>query len=95
MTGFPRGDTISTVSLRVGLQHKRYYCENRISGNPVAVRAMSTSQNNKTVGGKLSGRAPRTRAVNQPASESSRVLAEIQHRSTLVTGLSSRRQSVR
>jgi hypothetical protein len=51
-----RGDTISTISLRVGLQHKWDYCENRISGNPVAVGAMSTSQNNKTVGGKLSGR---------------------------------------
>ena len=36
-----------------GLQHLRDYWENSMSGNPVAVRAMPTSQNNKTVGGKV------------------------------------------
>ena len=50
ITGFQRGDTVSTVSLRQATACMRDYWENRISGNPVAVGAMPTSQNNKTVG---------------------------------------------
>ena len=71
MTGSPRWDTISTVSLRVGLdihglEHKWDDRENRISGNPVAVGAMSTSQTNKTVGGKVAVLQGLALLTNQP-----------------------------